>query len=206
MTNALQPSPSALEGLVTVPRTALQAMAEWAYPMFAHDRIRAKLPAQHPRWTSWNIHDDLQVQLERERMAFLKDLFWKAEQEANRRERAMDPSRELGLTPSLEAFMECVAEMDDHNWDEQLAPKDLAERKRKIKAKKAERAKWKDEREHPSPESITSTMTTLGNTSLFVIRENLASADPEIRAKALEEIPRLMGALGKLMDSAQAVA
>jgi len=50
----LNPNPD----FITVPRSALQALAEWAYPGFS-DRTWAKLPAQHPRWTSHNIHDDM---------------------------------------------------------------------------------------------------------------------------------------------------
>lgn len=185
--------------LITVPRSALQALAEWAYFPFCWDRISAKLPPRHPRWTSHNIHDDLLQSLQGERMAFLKGLFWKAEQAACRREKAMDPSRDLGASPSLELFMECVAEMDDPHWDEPLAPKDLAERKRKIKAGQAERATLEQEMEHPTPETVIGGMAMSGDIALFSIKENLASEDPETRARAQAEIPRLMAELQGLM-------
>ncbi len=44
-----------------------------------------------------------------------------AEQEASRRERALDPSLEFGASPSLEAFLECVAERVAL-WDKVLDP------------------------------------------------------------------------------------
>jgi hypothetical protein len=191
--------------LVTVPRSALQALAEWAYPVFAWDRIRAKLPAQHPRWTSHNIHDDMCESLERDRMAYLKGIFWKAQQEAARRERALDPSRAPGHNPSLETFMECVAEMDNPSWDEPLDPKAVVEMKKNLRAKNAEKKaalervnKWEQEREHPTPESAAKTMAHFGDTALFFIGETLASDNPEIRAKAQEEIRRLMVELQEL--------
>ncbi|WP_243320410.1 hypothetical protein [Geothrix sp. SG200] len=191
-------APTNNSDFVTVPRSALQALAEWAYPVIGADRVWAKLPPKHPRWTSWNIDDDLFEQLLRERMAFLKGIFWKAEQEAARRERAMDPIRDLGHCPSLETFMECVAEMDDPNWDKPLAPKEVTKRKKEIRAKRAEEARVKNAFEHPTPEKIVGTMTLLADTSVSVIKKNLASDDPEIQAKAQEEIPRLVAELGKL--------
>ena len=87
------------DDLITVPRPAIQALAEWVYPTFIFARTKAKIPPAHPRWVSHNIHDDLWESLVAERMAFLKEIFWKAEQEAARRERALDPTRDLGYTP-----------------------------------------------------------------------------------------------------------
>ena len=127
------------DDLVTVPRSALQALAEWAYPVFGYKRVWAKLPPEHPRWTSWNINDDLHEALMQERMAFLRGIFWKAEQEAARRERALDPSLDLGHTPSMETFTQCVAELDDPTWDTPLSAKEVKQRKKEIKAKKAQR-------------------------------------------------------------------
>src|SRR5512133_2572193 len=93
-------APIPAEDLITVPRAALQALAEWAYPLFAWDRIWSKLPAKRPRSDFWNIYDDLHTQLEQERMAFLKNVFHKAFSEAGNRERATDPARGYGGTPS----------------------------------------------------------------------------------------------------------
>lgn len=198
---------------ITVPRAALQALAEWAYPLFTWERIRAKLPTPHPRWTSHNIHDDMCEALERDRMAYLKGILWKAEQEAARRERAVDPSRELGLLPPLETFMECVAEMDDPHWDEPLTPKAVKELKKKLRAVNAEKEaawermnKWEEEREHPTPESTRSLLDTLGDTSLLTIKRAMASDVHEVQAVAKEKIQELMAELGQLLDTAQSVA
>lgn len=208
MTNAFQPAiSSSLEGSVKVPRRALQALADWAHFPFCWDRISAKLPPQSPRWVHHTFADDVHFSLQQDRMAFLKDLFWKAEQEASRRERAKDPTQTLRGCPSLETFMECVAEMDDLHWDEPLTRKALAERRKVVRAKNAEEraareliAKLEHEREHPTPESAATTMAQFGNISLFAIKENLVSSDSEIRAKAQEEVSRLTVELGKLMD------
>jgi hypothetical protein len=191
------PIPS--DELVTVPRAALQALAEWAYPVFAWGRIWSKIPAKNPRAS---IHDDLHSQLEQERMGFLKSIFWQAQQEAIRREIAMDPTRGYGGSPSLELFMECVAEMDNHHFDEPLTPKEMTERKKTIKAKKAERARLKNQLEHPTSEGTLKTMSFSGDIALHILKENLASGDPKIQAKAQEEIPRLMAELGKLKHTA----
>jgi hypothetical protein len=184
--------------MVTVSRVALQALAEWAYPVFASARISSKLPPKNPRSVSWNIDDDLHQALERERMAFLKSIFWMAEQEASRRERALDPSLEFGASPSLEAFLECVAEMEDPLWDEPLTPKVVAARKKEIRASKKKVSDWKHKMEHPTPETRLSTMSLSGDISLHLIEENLGSKEPEIRTKAAEEAQRLLAELGKL--------
>ncbi|WP_243301286.1 hypothetical protein [Geothrix oryzisoli] len=191
-------APIPADEVVTVPRAALQALAEWAYPVFSFDRIWSKLPPQNPRRAYWNIDDDLHTELQRERMTFLKGIFWKAEQEAARRERSLDPTLGLGHKPSLEAFMACVAEMDDPHWDEPLTPKEVATRKKLIKAKKAKQAGLENALEHPSPESTIRFITMAGDISIAAIKKSLASEDPEIQAKAQEEIPRLVAELGKL--------
>ena len=191
---------------ITVPRSALQALAEAAEPFFAWGRIRAKLPAQHPRWTSWNIHDDLEQALEGERLAFLRDIFWRAYNAAIERERVVDPARGYGGSPSLELFTECLAELDDSHWDEPLPPKVVAKRKRVIRAKNAEKARWMAELEQPTPETQSDSMSMAGDIALSLIRKNLASENPEVRASAQDEIPRLMAELAQLLDTAQAVA
>jgi hypothetical protein len=183
---------------VTVPRAALQALAEWAYPVFGWDRIWSKLPAKHPRWTSWNIHDDLHTEFEKERAAFLKEVFVKAYYEARERERAVDPARGYGGSPSLEMFMECLAGMENPHWDEPLALKEVAERKKVIKAKKAERTRVKEALAHPSVESTLIFITMAAGVSISAIKENLASDRPEIKAKAKEELSRVQTELGKL--------
>ena len=212
MTNALQPAPEAMKGSITVPRVALQALADFARPDFAYARISAKHPANHPRWTSWNIHDDLQVELERERLVFLKEVFWKAYREAGARD-LPEGSHLAYDTPSLETFMTCLAEMEDPHRDEPLTPKEVKERKKKIRAKNAEReaaqewmAKLEHEREHPTPESAAKTMTHFREIALFTIKEHLASEDPEIQAKAQAEIQHLKAGLDKLLDGSRAVA
>jgi hypothetical protein len=184
--------------MVTVPRAALQALAEYAYPVFASSRIWAKLPPSHPRWISWNIHDDLHQELERERMAFLKEIFWKAYNEAWKQEIGCHKPNSAREDPSLERFMECVAAMDDPRWDEPLTPKVVAERKKEIKASKAKVSDWKHKMEHPAPETQIRTMSLSGDISLHLIEENLGSDEPEIRAKAAEEAQRLLAELGKL--------
>jgi len=191
--------------LVSVPRSALQALAEWAYPSFASSRIWAKLPAQHPRWTSRNIHDDMFESLERDRVSFLKNIINKAYHQARDREGLNKTIPISSGEPSLETFLECVAEMDDPRWDEPLAPKTVKELKKKLRAENIEKEaawermeKWEQEREHPTPESVSKTMAHLGYTTLFFIGENLASNNPEIQAKAQEEISRLQVALQKL--------
>jgi len=188
----------ASQNRVAVPRVALQALAEWANPHFAFDRISARLPRQHPRYISWNLHDDLHVILEQERMAFLKDTFKRAYSEASKRERDVDPARGYGGNPSLELFMECVGEMEDPHWDEPLPLKEVAERKRKIKAGKAELAKWKKEADHPTPEHSIKSMTWMNDVFLFSAEKNLTSEDPEIRAKAQGETRRLIDRLQEL--------
>lgn len=193
------PIPS--DDFITIPRVALQALAEWAYPLFAFERITAKLPTRS-KSNFWNIHDDLHTELERERMTFLKDIFWKAYNEAGDRERAIDPSRGYGGNPSLNIFMECLAGMENPHWDEPMASKEVAKRKKAIKAKKAEEARVKKEFEHPTPERIVRTMTQLADTSLFIIKENLVNKDPEIKSKAQAEVPRLMAELNKLQPTA----
>jgi hypothetical protein len=194
----LPAAPRQADELVTVPRVALQALAEWAYPVFGWDRIWSKLPAKHPRWTSWNIHDDLHTELERERAAFLKEVFWKAHREACERERAADPARGYGGSPSLELFMECLAGMEDSQWDEPLALKEVARRKKGIRTKKAEQAKLKDALAHTSVESTLIFITMAAGISISTIKENLASDHPEIKAKAKEELSRVQTELGKL--------
>ena len=94
--------------------------------------------------------------------------------------------------------MECVAEMDDPHWDEPLTPKEATNRKRAIKAKEAERATLRDALEHSTPKSIIGTMAFCGDMSLKFIEDGLANENPEVRAKAQEEIPRLIAELGKL--------
>lgn len=199
-------APIPTEGHVTVPRVALQALAEWAYPVFASDRIWAKLPAKHPRLTSWNTHDDLHQELEQERMSFLKSIMWKASNEAIYRERALDPARGYGGNPSLELFMECLAEMEDPLWDEPLPLNSVADRKREIKAKNTELGRLVDELEHPTPETILKFITMTGDIALFNIKKNLADENPEVQAKAQEEIRRLMAELDKLVASSLVVA
>ena len=186
------------EDMVTVPRSALQALAEWAYPVFASDRIFSKLPPKNPRRVSWSLDDDLHQALEQERMLFLKEVFWKAYNEACAREIAADPARGYGGNPSLELFMECVAAMDDPSWDEPLAPKVVAARKKEIKASKAKVSDWKHKLENPTPETQIRTMSLSGAIALQLLEENLGSEDPEIRAKAAEEVQRFKAELGKL--------
>ncbi len=196
-------------GLITVPRSALQALAEWAYPTFASDRIRAKLPPAHPRWVSWNSHDDLQQELEQERMAFLKQVFWRAEQEASRRERALDASREFGCTPSLELFMECVAEMDDHHWDEPLAPKEVAEWEKKIRAKQEEEARLErrmEQKKEPTPENLAGAVRAMAAFVLESMEWGLQAESDLVRTAAKHETEALMVELGTLLASSQATA
>ncbi len=195
--------------LITVPRSALQALAEWADPTFALDRVRAKFPPAHPRWVSWNIHDDLLQSLAQERMASLKDIFWRAEHEASRRERALDPSRGLGHHPSLETFMECVAEMDDHHWDEPLTPKEVAERKKKIKARQEEEARLEREVERktePTAENLAGAVRAMAAFTLESLEWGLRAESDLVRTAAREETEALMVELGTLLDSSQATA
>jgi hypothetical protein len=87
---------------------------------------------------------------------------------------------------------------------------DLAEdeRQRAEELREAEelRAKVLYDVEHPTPERVIAGLIRTGDCALWLLRKDLASEVPEIRAAALEEIPRLMGELGNLMDGSKAVA
>jgi len=207
MTNALRTAPSALEGTVTVSRRAIQALAEWAYFPFTWERISAKLPPKNPRFQSHTFADDVHSSLQRDRMAFLKELFWKAEQEASRRERAVDSARGLGEHPALETFMECVAEMDDLRWDEPLTPKALAERRKKVRAELAAKAaeqevmdKWKRDMEDNSPERLAKCVRTLCRSALDPIRQGLEMEHELVREAAKDEARRLLTDLQELVS------
>jgi len=146
-------------------------------------------------------------------MAFLKEIFWKAYNEAGTRERALDPTRGYGPDPSLEVFMECVAEMDDSHWDEPLTPKAVVDLKKKLRAKNAEKEaarenldKWKYDLDHPTPETIKRLVGTIGDTALFTIKGALDSDSTEIQATAQERIRTLMAELGKLLDRSPVLA
>ena len=186
---------------VSIPRVALQMLAELAYPTFGWDTIWGKLPPRNPRRASWRIDDDLHRELEKERMAYLKEKVWEAHCEASRREEASGAVRDHKLCPALAVFAECLAEMESADWSEPLSKKDLERRKKKIRTRKAEIAEIEHRMENPTPEKLVESMQWSGDLTVYAIEKHLGSNIPEIQAKAREEVPRLIAALQALQDN-----